>query len=221
MSNRISSTALEASHVLSTTPCKLTSLKGYNSKSSAQFIQLHDAAAVPGDAAAEVFTVDFNGATPAGLANKYLLAADAAGSVYFWFNLDSGGVDPAPAGIARGIAVAITTGNSDTQLATAFAAVSDSAFTLSRTNKVVQVTNTATGARTDAAAGTSGLGIATTTQGVTVAVPFFTATVAASSNFSFDFASGMPCGALSVCNSSAAATKVGGSADCFFTAVLG
>lgn len=43
----IHSTAYEASHVLATGPATLLSLLGYNSKASAQFIQIHDAASLP------------------------------------------------------------------------------------------------------------------------------------------------------------------------------
>jgi hypothetical protein len=55
----VSSTALEASHVLKASAGTLVSLVGYNSKVSAQFIQLHNSATVPADTAvpAYVFTV--------------------------------------------------------------------------------------------------------------------------------------------------------------------
>lgn len=53
------SAALEASRVLKAAPGTLVAVIGYNGKASAQFIQLHDAAAVPADGAAPVaaFTV--------------------------------------------------------------------------------------------------------------------------------------------------------------------
>lgn len=53
----VSSTAYEASHVLKATPGALLMLSGYNSKGSAQFIQLHDAASLPADTAVPVFTM--------------------------------------------------------------------------------------------------------------------------------------------------------------------
>ena len=46
------STAYEASHIMKMGPGQLVSLLGYNSKASAQFIQVFDATAVPADGAA-------------------------------------------------------------------------------------------------------------------------------------------------------------------------
>lgn len=120
---------------------------------------------------AEIFTVDFAGQTAAGLANQYITAADASGAVYVWFNLDAGGVDPAPAG--RGIAVAITTGQTAAQIATAFASAvdADASFSASPATALVTVTNEATGARTNADDGTTTTTVATTQAGVTAAAP--------------------------------------------------
>lgn len=47
----VSSVAYEASRVLKNSEGRLLHLSGYSSKASAQFIQIHDAAAVPADAA--------------------------------------------------------------------------------------------------------------------------------------------------------------------------
>ena len=50
------STAYEASHVFKATKATLISLVGYNSKASAQFIQVHDAATLPADTAVPVYS---------------------------------------------------------------------------------------------------------------------------------------------------------------------
>jgi len=47
----VNSSAYEASHVLKSGPGSIVLLFGYNSKASAQFIQLHDATSLPADAA--------------------------------------------------------------------------------------------------------------------------------------------------------------------------
>lgn len=54
-----SSAAYETSRVVKSTPGVLFGLSGYNSKASAQFIQLHDASLLPAEAAipVSVFTV--------------------------------------------------------------------------------------------------------------------------------------------------------------------
>lgn len=48
---QIKSTALEASHVLSASACQLNRLDGYNSKDSAQWILIMNAASLPADGA--------------------------------------------------------------------------------------------------------------------------------------------------------------------------
>jgi len=55
--NRTSSTALEASHIIRATPGTLLSLTGYNSKGSAQFIQIHNSATLPADAAVPIAVI--------------------------------------------------------------------------------------------------------------------------------------------------------------------
>jgi len=51
------SEAYEASRILKAGPGTLLSLTGYNSKGSAQFIQLHDSATVPADTAVPVLVI--------------------------------------------------------------------------------------------------------------------------------------------------------------------
>ena len=50
------STALEASRVVKATPGVLYTLTGYSSKVTAQFIQIHNSATLPGDGGAPVIT---------------------------------------------------------------------------------------------------------------------------------------------------------------------
>lgn len=52
----VSSTAYEASHVLKSSSGTLLSLVGYNSKASAQFVQLFNSATLPADAAVPIYT---------------------------------------------------------------------------------------------------------------------------------------------------------------------
>jgi hypothetical protein len=56
-STLVNSTAYEASHVLKASAGTLISLIGYNSKASAQFIQIYNSATVPSDAAVPVLTI--------------------------------------------------------------------------------------------------------------------------------------------------------------------
>lgn len=51
------SIAYVASQVVKATPGKLWGLTGYNSKASAQFIQLHNATSLPADSAVPVVTI--------------------------------------------------------------------------------------------------------------------------------------------------------------------
>lgn len=51
---QVTSAAYETSHVLKATPGTLYGIAGYNSKASAQFIQLYDSATLPADTAVPV-----------------------------------------------------------------------------------------------------------------------------------------------------------------------
>lgn len=220
--NIVSSTAYEASHVLKASRGSLFQIHGYNSKGSAQFIHVINAASVPGDATAEVSTFTTTGLVAASLGNKYFTLSAPTGNFYVWFNLDAGGVDPAPGG--TGIAVAVATGDSASTMATAIASAVDAhaAFVSSAVGDVVTITNAATGSVTDITAGNSGGAVAVTTQGITATVPVLVITAAAASNFSATLpANGMEFSAgIVVCNSSTGPTKTAGSADCFFTATV-
>lgn len=219
----ISSTAYESSHVLKAEPGALLHLQGYNSKASAQFIQVHNSATVPADLTAEVSTCNLGSRTPAQLANKYFTISSPTVNYYVWFNLDSGGVDPALAG-KTAIPVAISTGNTGAQMATAAAAAIDAlaAFVSTANSTTITITNAVSGAATDIAVGDSVTTVAVTTQGADSAVPAIVITVAASSNFTIALpATGLPFSTgISVCNSSTGPTKTIGSADCFFTATV-
>jgi hypothetical protein len=52
----VSSTALEASHVIKSSSGKLIALIGYNGKSSAQFIQIHNATSLPAESSIPLVT---------------------------------------------------------------------------------------------------------------------------------------------------------------------
>ncbi len=222
------SAAYEASRVLKASPGKLVSLVGYNSKGSAQFIQIHDSATVPPEAVAgvaEVSTCDLATLTPAALANTYFLISSPSVDYYVWYNLDGAGVDPAVAN-RTAIPVAIATGNSADTMATAAAAAIDAlaAFVSTATTTVVTITNAVAGAATNIGAGTSGAAVAVTTPGVTAiaaAIPVLIITAAASSNFSIQLNSSLPLSVgIVVCNSSTGPTKTIGSADCWFTGLV-
>jgi hypothetical protein len=216
------STAYEASRVVKAAPGTLLQLSGYNSKASAQFIQVHNSATVPANLTAEVSTCNLGARTPAQLANKYFLISSPTVNYYVWFNLDAGGVDPAVVDTTA-IPVAISTGNSGAQMATAAAAAIDAeaAFVSTAGTTIITITNAATGSATDIAAGDSVTTVDVTTQGANSAVPALVITAAASSNFTITLpATGLYLSSgISVCNSSTGPTKTLGSADVFFTAI--
>lgn len=53
----VSSTAYEASHVIKASAGRLFGVIGYNSKTSAQFIQIHDSATVPANTAVPIMVI--------------------------------------------------------------------------------------------------------------------------------------------------------------------
>lgn len=113
------------------------------------------------------------------LNNTYLDNLVAAnGTIYYvWYNVASGGTDPALVG-KTGIMVAIGTGDTANAVATAtraaLNAVSGTPFSAGGSAALVTVTNTGTGDVADLADGavpTGFTGISTTTQGVTAETP--------------------------------------------------
>lgn len=221
--NTVHSSAYEASRVLKAARGALLHLIGYNSKGSAQFIQLHDAAAVPADLTAQVSTVNLASLTPAGLANKYFLISSPTVDYYVWFNLDAGGVDPAVAS-RTAIAVAVSTGDTATQMATAASAAIDAlaAFVSTAGTTIITITNAVSGAAGATAAGNSGAVATVTVTGANSAIPVAVITVPATANFQIPLYQGEHQfeNGIVVCNSSTGPTKTAGSADCFFTAIV-
>lgn len=61
MASTINSTAYETSRIIKTTPGALLMLVGYNSKATAQFIQLHDTAIAAAEGVAPMMTFTVNG----------------------------------------------------------------------------------------------------------------------------------------------------------------
>ncbi len=214
--------AYEASRVLKSAPGSLLSLVGYNS-GPAQFIQLHDATSVPANTTAgvaEVFTVAFTGLTGADVAGDYLTAEDSKGAVAFVFAIAGTPVDVS-AIPGRIVWVYVLAADVAAVLGSKFRSAADSLldFTATLATATVTVTNVNTGARTNAAAGTSGTTVTTTVAGVTaIGIPICTFAVPTLSNFSLDYPAGLPFrNGIVVCNSTTGPTKTLGSADCYFT----
>lgn len=102
------------------------------------------------------------------LNNKYFQISSQSGVQYFvWFNVNSEGVSPALAGMT-GVEVALATGATDAQVATAVASALDALAGFvapAPAAEVVAVTNAAAGVTNAPAAGNSGFTIAVTTAG--------------------------------------------------------
>jgi len=119
-------------------------------------------------AIAEVSTVDFASATPAGLGGKYFRINSPTVGYYVWFNLDSGSTDPSASNPGlTGIEVAIATGDTDAQIAGKAQVVLEahSAFAAIVGTTIVTITNSVAGVATNIAAGDSALTVGTSTQG--------------------------------------------------------
>jgi flagellar hook protein FlgE len=117
-------------------------------------------------ATAEVSSVT---CTAAGLAdNQYFTLNSPATSYYVWYDVDGGGVDPAPGG--TGIAVNLLSTDTAAQVATKVAAAIDAVGDFSApapAGTTITITNASTGAVADITAGTSPFTVNTSTQGVT------------------------------------------------------
>jgi hypothetical protein len=135
--------------------------------------ELLDAAVYPwfhfdGEGAAEVSTITTVADTPNdNLDGKYFIIYDAIGSVGVWIST-SGGSAIAPVGLDRTIAVIVTTGDSDEDVATFVSDEldDDAAFSSSVVANVVTVTDAALGERVDITDFDSTFTVATTVQGV-------------------------------------------------------
>lgn len=95
--------------------------------------------------------------TAASLANKYFIFSSSGVNYYCWYNLNAGGVDPAVAS-KTGAAVAITTGQSVSTIATATAAIVNALALVNSAadGSQVIIRSDAIGSITDAGAGNSG-----------------------------------------------------------------
>lgn len=117
-------------------------------------------------AVAEVVSITCPAATS--INSKYFTfeIANSGTKYYAWFNVNSGGVDPAVSG-RTGVAVAVATGATAAQVATALSAAIDAlaGFTASASGAVVTMTQVTAGGAPDPADVDSGVTIEVTTQG--------------------------------------------------------
>jgi len=108
------------------------------------------------------------GDTAGSLNETYFLisAGDLGEDYYVWFNVDSGGSDPAVANKV-GLEVAISANDSAATVAAAVQAIvhAETDFNASVVSNTVTITNAVGGATTDGSAGTSGFTVTVTTKG--------------------------------------------------------
>lgn len=135
----------------------------------AKLSELIKAGGTTATATAEVTSITCVADVAASLNNKYFFIYSALDAVKYhvWFNVATGGTDPAPSG-STGIEVAIASGATASAVATAVQGAIDAlpAFGASVLGAVVTVTNAATGATTDASDVNAGFTISVTTQGI-------------------------------------------------------
>ena len=117
---------------------------------------------------AQIQTITCVADVSSSLQNKYFLFHDAAGAKrYAWFNVATLGVDPAPAGGWTGHAVAISSNDSASAVATALAAVltAVTGFDAAAVGTVVTLTHTAIGYAQPARDNNTGFAFEVTTLG--------------------------------------------------------
>lgn len=137
---------------------------------SAENIKVEAMKVYYGQSVAQVEKIICHADVSSSLNNKYFYLYVAGAKHYFWFNVASGGTDPAPAG-ATGHAVAISANASASTVATALEAVIEAVSGLDSTasNNEITVTHTASGYQSSAVDGPAGseteFGLQIVTQG--------------------------------------------------------
>ena len=163
--------------------------------------------------AAEVSTVTTVADVAGSLDGTYFTLADNAGSVAVWFdNGNTGTAEPAH-GADRSLEVNFADGATANAIATAIALVidADGQFAAPAPGaNIITVTDAAVGTRTNAAAGTSGFTMATTTEGIALSDP----AVAGKTGIEIDITAGATAAAV------ATATQVAITALGDFTATV-
>lgn len=125
------------------------------------------AGATTSTAVAEVSTVETVADVASSLNNKYFTLRNGANALFHvWFDVNSAGADPAPAG-STGIEVDLGVGDTAAQVASAIQAAVDAhaSFVATVSNTTVTITNAATGYADDIADVNTGFTFAVTTQG--------------------------------------------------------
>lgn len=117
----------------------------------------------------QVVTIQTVADVSGSLNNTYFLlpAGDNGNTYYVWLNVNSLGVDPAPAEGDIGIEVAVATDETATNIASAIQALihAEADFSASVLSDTITVTNVVGGLTADAADGDTGFTITTTTKG--------------------------------------------------------